>query len=50
MGRNRGPGLFAAADVDYLGSGARAAAVVAADAAFTGVLAEHTALTPAVLP
>jgi deoxyribonuclease V len=51
MGTNRGPGLFAAADVYYLGSGgARAAAVVAADAAFTHVLAEHTALTPEVLP
>ena len=51
MGRNRGPGLFAAADVYYPGSGgARAAAVVATDAAFTPVLAEYTALTPAVLP
>jgi deoxyribonuclease V len=51
MGSNRGPGLFAAADVYYPGSGgARAAAVVAADAAFTHVLAEYTALTPEVLP
>jgi deoxyribonuclease V len=51
MGSNRGPGLFAAADVYYPGpGGARAAAVVAADAAFTHVLAEYTALTPEVLP
>jgi len=40
MGAHRGPGLFAAADVYYLGSGgARAAAVVAADATFSHVLA-----------
>jgi deoxyribonuclease V len=51
MGTNRGSGLFAAADVHYLRSGgARAAAVVAADVAFTQVLAEYTALTPEVLP
>jgi deoxyribonuclease V len=51
MGSNRGPGLFAAADVHYLGSGgARAAAVVAADEVFTHVLAEYTALTSEVLP
>jgi deoxyribonuclease V len=51
MGRNRGPGLFAAADVYYPGSGgARAAAVVAADAAFTRVLSEYTALTAQVAP
>jgi deoxyribonuclease V len=51
MGTQRGPGLFAAADVHYLDSGgARAAAVVAADAAFAHVLAEYTALTPQVLP
>lgn len=51
MGTHRGPGLFAAADVYYLDSGgARAAAVVAADAAFTHVLAEYTALTAQVLP
>lgn len=51
MDSNRDPGLFAAADVYYLASGgARAAAVVAADAAFTHVLAEYTALTPAVAP
>jgi deoxyribonuclease V len=42
---------FAAADVHYLRSGAaRAAAVVAADAAFSAVLAEHTATVPAVMP
>jgi len=51
MGTDRDPGLFAAADVHYLDSGgARAAAVVAADAAFTHVLAEYMALTPEVLP
>jgi hypothetical protein len=39
-GQQSRPGLFAAADVYCLGSeGARAAAVVAADAAFTPVLA-----------
>jgi deoxyribonuclease V len=44
-------GLCVAADVHYLGSeGARAAVVVAADAAFTHVLAEYTALTPEVAP
>ena len=43
--------MFAAADVYYPGSGgARAAAVVAADAASTPVLAEYTAPTPEVLP
>src|SRR5262249_2681282 len=51
MDENRGPGLFVAADVHYLDrGGARAAAVVAADAAFTHVLAEYTALTPEVPP
>jgi deoxyribonuclease V len=51
MGGDRGRGLFAAADVYYLSSGgARAAAVVAADATFTRVLAEYTALTPEVVP
>jgi hypothetical protein len=51
MGTHSSPGLCAAADVHYLGSeGARAAAVVAADAAFTHVLAEYTALTPEALP
>jgi deoxyribonuclease V len=43
--------VFAAADVHYPRSGAaRAAAVVAADAAFSAVLAEHTATVPAVMP
>ncbi len=45
----RGP--FAAADVHYLASGgARAAAVVAADAAFSLVLAEHVAVVAEVEP
>ena len=44
-------GLCAAVDVHYLRSGgARAAAVVAADAAFAQVLAEHTAVVPEVAP
>lgn len=43
--------MFAAADVHYLRSGgARAAAVLAADAAFSVVLAERTVLLPQVLP
>jgi deoxyribonuclease V len=43
--------VFAATDVHYLpGGGARAAAVVAADAAFTVVLAEKTAIVPEVAP
>jgi len=43
--------VFAAVDVHYLGSGdARAAVVVAADAAFSAVLAERTAAVPAVMP
>ena len=45
MGTSRRPdrGLCVAVDVHYLGAGgARAAAVVAADAAFSRVLAEHT--------
>ncbi len=43
--------VFAAADVHYLRSGAaRAAVVVAADAAFSAVLAEYTATVPAVMP
>jgi len=51
MGTDRGPGLFAAAEVCYLDSGgARAAAVVAADAAFSHVLAEYMALIPEVPP
>jgi deoxyribonuclease V len=44
-------GLCAAVDVHYLSSGgARAAAVVAADAAFAQVLAERTAMVPKVRP
>jgi deoxyribonuclease V len=53
MGTGRHPvnGLCAAADVHYLRSGgARAAAVVAADAAFSQVLAERTAVVPEVPP
>lgn len=43
--------MFAAADVHYLPSGsARAAAVLAADAAFSVVLADRTVLLPQVLP
>jgi deoxyinosine 3'endonuclease (endonuclease V) len=43
--------VFAAVDVHYLSSGgARAAAVVAADAAFSDVLAERFAVVPEVLP
>src|SRR5207253_2502886 len=45
------PAVFAAADVHYLPSGgARAAAVLAADAVFSAVLAEQTVLLPQVLP
>jgi deoxyribonuclease V len=45
-----GGGVFAATDVYYLRSGgARAAAVVAADAAFSVVLAEMTATVPQVM-
>jgi deoxyribonuclease V len=45
------PGVFAAADVHYLPSGgARAAAVIAADAMFSVVLAEQTVLIRQVLP
>jgi deoxyribonuclease V len=44
-------GVFAAADVHYLRcGGARAAAVVAADAAFSVLLAEKTATVPQVTP
>ena len=44
-------GLCAAVDVHYLSTGgARAAAVLAADAAFAHVLAERTALVPRVAP
>lgn len=46
-----GDQVFAAVDVHYLGSGgARAAVVVAAGAAFSVVLAEHTAVVPGVMP
>lgn len=45
------PGLCAAVDVHYLRSGgARAAAVVAADALFSHVLAERTAMVAQVAP
>jgi deoxyribonuclease V len=44
-------GLCAAVDVHYLRTGgARAAAVLAADAVFAHVLAEHTATVPRVAP
>jgi deoxyribonuclease V len=43
-------GVFAAVDVHYLGSGgARAAVVVAGDAAFSAVVAENTAVVPEVV-
>jgi len=43
--------VFAAADVHYLGSaGARAAAVLAADAAFSLVLGEQITVVPQVMP
>ena len=53
METGRGPdcGVFAAVDVHYLSAGgARAAAVLAADAAFAHVLAERTAVVPRVAP
>ena len=44
-------GVCAAVDVQYLSTGgARAAAVLAADAAFAHVLAERTAVLPQVAP
>jgi deoxyinosine 3'endonuclease (endonuclease V) len=44
-------GVFVAVDVQYLASGgARAAAVVAADAAFSRLVAERTELVPDVAP
>ena len=47
----RGGHVFAVVDVHYLGSGgARAAAVLAVDAAFSAVLDEWTALVPEVVP
>jgi deoxyribonuclease V len=50
-GRPAGHGVSVAVDVHYLSSGAtRAAAVVAADAAFSGVLADRTALLAEVTP
>jgi deoxyribonuclease V len=53
MGTGERPdrGVYTAVDVHYLSSGgARAAAVLAADAAFAHVLAERTALVPQVAP
>ncbi len=53
MAIERGPDgpVFAAADVHYLGSGgARAAVVLAADAAFSAGLTERTAFMPEVAP
>lgn len=48
-GRQRVSGLCVAVDVHYFSpGGARAAAVVAADATFSGVLAECTTVVPAV--
>jgi deoxyribonuclease V len=45
------PGVCAAVDVHYMSTGgARAAAVLAADAAFAHTLAERTAVVPRVLP
>jgi deoxyribonuclease V len=50
-GRRPDCGVCAAADVHYLSTGgARAAAVLAADAAFVHVLAERTAVVPRVPP
>ena len=50
-GRHPDFGVCAAVDVHYLpGGGARAAAVLAAGAAFAQVLAEHTAVLPWVPP
>jgi deoxyribonuclease V len=50
-GRHPGQGLCAGVDVHYLRTGgARAAAVVAADAVFSQVLAERTAVVPEVPP
>ena len=46
-GRRPDGGMCAAVDVHYLSTGgARAAAVLAADAAFAHVLAERTAVIP----
>jgi deoxyribonuclease V len=50
-GGHRDFGVCAAVDVHYLSTGgARAAAVLAADAAFAHVLAERTAVVPQVRP
>ena len=50
-GRRPEFGVCAAVDVHYLGTGgARAAAVLAADAAFAHLLAERTAVLPQALP
>jgi deoxyribonuclease V len=50
-GMHPGRGVFVAADVHYLASGgARAAAVVAADAAFSCLAADRIALVPDVEP
>jgi deoxyribonuclease V len=50
-GRRPDCGVCAAVDVHYLSTGgARAAAVLAADAAFAHVLAERTAVVPQVAP
>jgi deoxyribonuclease V len=47
----QGGGLFVAADVHYLASGgARAAAVVSADAAFSRLIADRVELVPEVEP
>jgi deoxyribonuclease V len=51
IGRRAGEGVFVAADVYYLASGgARAAAVLAADAVFSRLLADRIQLVPDVLP
>ena len=53
MGTGRDPGadVFVAADMYYLASGcARAAAVVATDAAFSRLAADRTTLVPGVQP
>jgi deoxyribonuclease V len=50
-GTYSGGGVFVATDVHYLASGAaRAAAVVAADAAFSRLIADRVALVPEVEP
>jgi deoxyribonuclease V len=50
-GGHLGRGVYVAVDVHYLGcGGARAAAVVAADARFSQMLGEHAAVVPEVAP